>query len=218
MRPGAALAGRAYGGRVRRQRSTSALLIALALLGGCGADDTAEEPGGARPTELADPLPKLPRGWEPYVNRSGGFALGRPPGWSARDEGATALLRSPDRLVAVTVSADRTSEALELPPERYARRVFRALAGYRGEPKPSAPARLRGSPYKGAQVSGEAVAAESGVRQDVRVAVLQRPELVTFTVVVGANARRASSAQKEDALRVARSVRSRPSGAPPLSP
>src|SRR5688572_20394655 len=90
-----------------------ASLAALCVLafGACGEDDEPAPP--QRPRETVDKLPELPPDWKPYVNRQVGFAIGRPPGWRAEHRGGSTLLRSPDRLVAVSISADRTLEAVE---------------------------------------------------------------------------------------------------------
>ena len=103
-------------------------VLALVVVPGCGGE---EEPQPAEePRETVDPLPKLRQGWKPYVNHRIGFAMGVAPGWSARETGTSTLLRSPDRLVAVSVSADRTDAALAVPLDEFAADAAAALDGY----------------------------------------------------------------------------------------
>lgn len=184
------------------------LLAAAALLAGCG-EEAGDDPTGARPTESADELPELPRGWETHRNAAGGFALGRPPGWSAADRGPVTRLASPDELVAMTITADRTDEALELEPGEFATATLAALPGYREplEPGEAAPFDHR---YRAARASATGVAERSGVRQRVVVVALRRGELATVTAVIAANAERPTGGAVRDALRALRTLRTRP--------
>jgi hypothetical protein len=183
------------------------LLAAAALLPACGEDAAA--PPGERPPETAEELPKLPRGWEPHRNAAGGFALGRPPGWAADDRGPVTRLASPDELVAVTITADRTDEALELPPDEFATATLGALPGYR-EPLEARQAKPFRHPYRAAQARATGVAERSGVRQRVLVVALRRDELATVTAVVAANAERPTGPARRDALRALKTLRTRP--------
>lgn len=184
-------------------------LLAAALLGACGSDDPEPAPRAGRTVETAHELPKLPRGWTPYANAAAGFALGRPPGWAVQGEGIVARLTAPDELVAMTLSADRTSEALALEPGDYATQTLAALEGYERPLEPSA-ARPFPHRYEAAQTHASGVAAGSGVRQDVRVVVIRRAGLATVTAVMAANAKRAPAAEVADALQALRTLRTRP--------
>lgn len=189
-------------------------VAAAALLGGCGGDAADPAPSGPpeRRVETADPLPELPRGWHPHVNRGAGFALGRPPGWSARDRGIATRLVAPDRLVAVTVAADRTSAAVGLAPAELARATIAALPGYE-EPLEAAPARPFRHRYRAAEARASGVAAASGVRQDVRVVAINRGGIAALTAVIAANAERpAARPEQAQALRALRTLRTRPIG------
>ncbi|MGH2951250.1 MAG: hypothetical protein ACRDKX_04325, partial [Solirubrobacterales bacterium] len=178
---------------------------------GCGdSDDPAPAP---RPPETAEALPALPRGWEPHVNGPAGFALGIPRGWEASDRGISTLVRSFDRLVAVSITPDRTGEALELGLPDFATRALLALPGFEGDLDPTDP-RPYAHRYDGVAVRARATAAQSGVRQRLELIVLRRPELATFTVVVAANAERDSAPAARVAERVVDTLRSRPVGPP----
>jgi hypothetical protein len=175
------------------------------LASGCG-EDGAESP--TRPRETADPLPKLPREWKRHVNRKGGFAIGVPPGWSAKDRGRDSLFRSGDRLVAVSVSADRGAGALALPVDEFAERVADALPRLkRLRAQRARPFKAR---YEASAVPATARAAGSGVPQRLLVVVQRREGLATYTVLVARNAKRGGRAHRDEIHRMLRSLRGRP--------
>lgn len=197
---------------MRARALASVVLAATALLGACGSDDSEPPSSDApRPVETAEELPRLPRGWEPHTNRAAGFALGRPPGWAARDNGTATTLTAPDELVVLTISADRTADALGLAPTDFATATIGALQGYEKPPEPGAARRFRHR-YDAAWVRAEATAARTGVRQELAVVVVRREELAVVTAVVAASARHTAAAERRDALRAVRTVRTRPVG------
>ena len=161
------------------------LLVAALLAGlagaGCGEEDEfAGSPNPAR--ERSDPPAQPPTGWRTFANRRAGFTLSVPPAWPARARGSATLIRSSDRLVAVTVAADRSEAARTTPPRRYALRTFRALPGFRNL-KVNAVRKVEDSPYPSARVDGTGTLAERRQRQHITVAAFQRPHRVTYTVV-----------------------------------
>lgn len=164
--------------------STLVSLVAAVALAACGSDDPAPTTT-TREAETAEVLPELPRGWNPYVNRAAGFSLGRPPGWEASEEGRATLFRSPDELVAMTISADRTDEAQELPLKEFATRTFSALSGLKeiefGEPE-----RFR-SHYDGVLLEGRARRVKNRLLEKIRVIVLRREGLATISAVIFGN-------------------------------
>ena len=190
-------------------------LLWLAIAGACfgvaacgGGDDTTP---AERPREKADKLPKLPEGWKPYVDRRVGLAIGRAPGWLARTRGRSVLLRSPDRLVAISISADRTVEAVEFPLDDFVVDAAGALPGYRrlkvGRPRPFTakyPAR-----------SVRATGIENGVRQSMLFVALRRKGLVTYPVLVARNDETRSVYYYDEGLRIVRTLRGRPPKAKP---
>ena len=186
--------------------ATAALAVA-----GCGGDgeEAPATPDRPQAVEAADELPALPRGWEPFANPGAGVALGRPPGWKADEDGTVTRLTAPDELVVVSISADRTNEAFDLPPGEFARQTAAALTGYREPLEPSRPKPFRHR-YDGAQVAARGVAAKSGVRQDVRVVVIRRDGLAVVTAVVAANAEPGSAAEVRAALQALETLRTRP--------
>lgn len=182
-------------------------VVALALaLGSCGSDDDVE-PVAPRPAETREPLPELPGGWSVHRNRAAGFAVGVPPDWRARREGIRSTFRSPDRLAAVTIFADRTREALELPLDQFAVTAITSTAGFRGlEPGEVRPFRHR---YDAVAVEATGVAEDRGVRQHLLLVVLRRPELANFTVLAARNAERDTGRYVAEIERMIRSLRSR---------
>jgi hypothetical protein len=192
------------------------MVAAGLLMAGCGGDGGDSAP--ARP-ETVQPLPKLPGGWRHYVNRRAGFAIGLPPGWKASIVKPSSLLRSPDHLVAVSISADRTEEALATPLERYALDTRNALDDLR----PSGEAPLYenvngGHPrdfkarYDAVAVPARGRAAKGGLPQRLLLVVIRRDSLATYPILVAANARRGSPFRGQ-VPGMLRTLRGRPVGA-----
>lgn len=185
--------------------ASAALALSLVAFTGCGEREEPEPP--PRPAETADPLPELPRKWARHVNPRAGFAIARPPGWSARDRRRSSLMRSPDRLAAVTISADRSEGGLALPLNEFATRVADALRGFRRlKTEPPRPFRAR---YDAVAVAGRGQA-KGGVPQRVLVVVERRAGLATYTAVVATNAKRAAGRHRDEIRRMLRSLRGRP--------
>lgn len=189
-------------------RALVAALAAAALFVGCG--DSADEDGQPAPRAAETPhsVPDLPRGWETHVNLPGGFALGLPPGWRARDRGTTTEIRSFDGLVVLTIAADRTGEALELDPAEAASRTLGSLPGFAEPIEPGASRRFEHR-YDAHAVRGSG-RARGSVDQELKVVVLRRDDLVTITVLVAANADRRARPARRIADRAIRTLRTRP--------
>lgn len=182
-----------------RARALLAAAVVAALAGtGCGDED--EFAGAPDPaTERNDPPAKPPPGWRTFSNRRAGFTISVPPGWPARVRGSATLIRSSDRLVAVSVAADRSEPARTTPPRQYARRTFRALPGFENLKVK----RTRGvarSPYTSARVDGAGTLAKRKQRQRITVAAFRRPRRVTYTVVAFSAPAGAAHSAEIDAL------------------
>jgi hypothetical protein len=102
------------------------------------------------------------------------------------NRGAT-LFRSRDRLVVVTVVADRSSPGRELPVTRYARETLQDLPDFDGSLSPRT-THVRGSPYRSAVVEGAGRVRSSRRLQRIAVAALRVPGRVTYVVVAFRNA------------------------------
>lgn len=219
---------------MRRTPASIAIILALsAALVACGGE---EEQGAAQPArtitddasdlapadlppEDADPLPDLPGDWGREINEAAGFAIGLPPGWSVRPSpaGQGSVLTSPDRLVVISISADRTSGALRLPLGQFARRTAEALgtevAGPRrfrrlslGRPAPFA------HRYDAVAVRAFGTPGGSEVRERLLVAVIRREGYAVYVAIVRANASEPSQyADRATVKQVLRSLRGRPS-------
>lgn len=193
-----------------RRRTLAALLLAITFAA-CGGSDDEPEPAPApepAPRETVDELPRLPDRWSAYVNRRGGYALGLPPGWSADRRRASTLIRSFDRLVAISVGSDRSDGGLEVPTSDYAARAAEALPGFEDG------LRLKGMwrfdhRYDAARVKAEGVAA-GGIDQELSVIVLRRDRIATLTIVIAANAKPAARRSNRLARQVVETLRSRP--------
>ncbi|HYH57735.1 MAG TPA: hypothetical protein VD790_00750 [Thermoleophilaceae bacterium] len=164
-------------------RATASLLaaLAIALAGGCDEDD--EFAGAPDPaTERRDPPADPPPGWRTLANRAAGFTMSVPREWTARTRRGATLIRSSDRLLAVTVAADRSEPGRTTPAPRYARRAFRALPAFRRVRATRARTVPR-SPYPNGRVDGTGTLAATGGRQRISVTAFRRPGRVTYTVV-----------------------------------
>ena len=199
--------------RVRGFATGMAVCLAVGLLA-CGEK---EEPTSfPRPEETADPLPPLPAGWKVQTNETQGFAFGLPRGWTAKVQRAGATRAVPaDRAVAVSISADRTDEALAPPLRRYAPAVLRSLSGLRllSAPKVTAFGGIYDGVVAGAAATAERAAGGGrSLRQRLRVYALRRPGVATLTILVARRSSVRADAHDAEVERLVRSVRLRPVG------
>ena len=190
------------------------LVLMAALLAGCGGDGDGGAAASPPPTTTTPQQPaKLPAGWNRRVDVRAGYSLGIPPGWRAQDRGASTLIRSPDHLVAVSIVADRTGDALAVPADQFATQVLAALP-YQPSLNPGPAHRFGGTPLDGFSTDASGQAA-GGVEQRVTVVVLRHDGYVNYTVVVAANAGRTPAAERAEALAMVRTLRDYPIGTAP---
>jgi hypothetical protein len=199
----------------------AALAAAVGLVlaaAGCGEREE-PEPTTTTPVEQAEKVPKLPDRWKVLRVPDQGFALGQPPGWhkgrqclaKKTSPGTTTVLCSPDRLLTLSISADRSAEALEITPEEFAARVMARLSeNYQKPLDPGKPKPFKAH-YDGAQVNATGKAAK-GIREDVRVIVMRRDDVAVFTAVIAKHASKATGTHTKFAERALKSLRSRPVG------
>ena len=174
-----------------------------------GSDSGSSSEETAAPRETTDPLPPLPRGWTGTVNAAGGFAFGLPPGWSEESVLAKSTVRSPGSAVVVSITADRTNEAVEADLADYATGVAQGL-----EPD-SAPAPLPEAPkpreagYESAGVIAPRDGS-SGSGGQLRVIVVRRIGIAAYPILI-ASGRGVKQAELEPIVdRLVRSLRGRP--------
>jgi hypothetical protein len=187
-------------------------LLAIALsavaIAACGSDATTHD--GEAPDERLQPVPELPRGWKVETNSGGGFALGVPPGWRAARDGIRTRLSSPDELVGISVTPDRSDEPLDADLEQ----LTEATAIQYGRQFDDF--EIKGTKRYDHQYdafSAAAKAKDKDVGQEVELVLLRRDGIVTFTVVTQRNERFGSGVYVPTIDRVVRSIRSRPVGA-----
>ena len=179
---------------------------ALALAfggGGCGGDSPPD-----RPQEPSDAPAKPPSGWRTVENAAAGFTIAVPRSWSAATKRAATLIRSKDKLVAVTVAADRSDVGRDSRPADYSRDVIAALPGFEGDVSVKK-GRIKGSPYETAIAEGSGTVETSGVAQRIEVAAFHRPRQVTYTAVIFRNARARPVPGRATVARMLRSFRAR---------
>ena len=185
----------------RRLGLTAAI---AALIAGCGSETPSPPP---RPVEKVDPPARLAAGWRTEINRIAGFTVGVPPAWRTKATGTATLLDSPDRQVAVTISADRTDEALDLPLDRFALETASGLTGFKGlvvgRPRPF---RDR---YRGVFVLARGSQATKGLPQRLQIVVLRRDRVAVYPILAASRVGlRSPFAQQLEPI--IRSLRGRP--------
>lgn len=202
------------GTRASIWRPGLALLTAGALvLAGCGGSDL--EPPSPPADETPASLPKLPDGWSQRIDTTSGYAMGVPPGWRPVARGGRTLFRSPDEIAVVSISADRTDEALAIPVDQFATRAIAALGGFEQPLEPSEPRPFRGTPLDAVRVDAGGRVADTGVMQRVTLVVLRREGVVNYALVLAVNAGQPNSDFERDlALRMVETLRTYPIGAP----
>jgi hypothetical protein len=192
-----------------RKLMTIALAIAMAALAGCGGSgsDSGSSTTTTHPAETTDPPAKPPKGWQKYISPVAGFAVSVPPAWTLEPSGASTLLRSPDKVVAISISADRTGEALDAPLESYAADTLKNLSGFKGL-KPTG-VRPYKAQYPAAIATADGKLASSGVAQRLTLVVLRREGIAAYPLLATRNAGVSSPFVKQvDA--VIHSLRGRP--------
>jgi hypothetical protein len=178
----------------------AAAAVAVALAG-CG-DDDSERVVRVTP----DPPVKPPAGWRTVRNERAAFTVAAPRDWRARQQGAATLIRSPDRLTAITVTVDTGEAGRHLAPGDYARAGLEFLPDFEGSLKPQV-RRIHGSPYPSARVDGSGTLGTSPRTQLITVAAF-RPRGGPIYAIFGFRNARATRARNERVLsRVLRTFR-----------
>ena len=179
-------------------------MTVVMVAAGCG-----DSSDGGTTGERADAPVAPPKGWRTVTNERAGFTIAAPHRWSARPRKGTTLIRSDDRLVVITVAADRGQAGKDIAPARYARLTLQSLPEFEGRLSARTRA-LRGTPYGSARVEG--IGTVSGARrpQRITVAVFTRPGKVTYAAVVFRNPRETPRFDERIVERMLRTFRARP--------
>lgn len=183
-----------------------AVLVLLLGLVGCGGGSKEPAQTVSTPT-TADAPAKLPRRWSSHVNGPGGFSVGVPPAWTAKLNGSTSELTAPGRLLAVSIAADRTNEALAAVPAAFAEQTAKNLTGFRG----LRPARARALPtqYPGAILQTEGKRA-NGKRERLTLVVLKPDSIAVFSLLAASTGKLKARAELHVIAQITRSLRYRP--------
>ena len=200
--------------RVRRQfRPALAVLaaaVAVALAGCGGGGSTGTTTTSTGPKETAQKLPKLPPGWKPHRDRNIGYAIGLPPQWHAGGNRRSVLIRPPDHLVAVTLTADRDPGTFAIPVEKFATQALGGLPGFKVPLNPGKPKPFKGTPLEAVQASASGSQA-GGLKENATLVVLRRDHLVNYAVAVLENGKQVGAAlDRAVALRMVQTLRDVP--------
>ncbi len=160
--------------------------ISVAALIGVGVSDDDQAAPLAPPPETEDPLPQLPAEWTASENDLIGVAVGVPPGWTSKATASKTTLRSPGSTVVVSVTADRSGEALEADLTDYALRIAEDLQGESVVSiDPNDTDQPGGGPgYEVASVTANATRGGAGAERTLQVVVVRRPELAAYPMLV----------------------------------
>ena len=185
-------------------------LVAASVAIGCGGDGSQSTTTNETRRETAQKLPAVPPGWEVHRNRKIGYAIAVPTSWQVSDRARRSLFRSPDHLVAVTLTADRNPRTFRLSLDKFAAQALGALPGFKVPLEPSKPKPFKGTPLQA--VSTAATGAQAGgLKEGATLIVLRRDHLVNYTVAVLENAEQAGSAlDRAIALRMVQTLRDVP--------
>lgn len=166
---------------------TTAALLALTLLGAGCADDEEKAERKSPQAERADRPAQPPHGWRTVRNARAGFTIAIPRRWTASSRRGRTTARSDDRLVAVSISADRTARGRQLSPAQYARRTIRTVPDFAGTVGKRV-SRVRGSPYDSAMLTATGTVSPSNLSQRISVVIFQRRGRVSYGLLVFRNA------------------------------
>jgi hypothetical protein len=157
-------------------------LACAALAAGCGNDGVPSSAPKA-PAETRDTPPKLQPRWRRVVNLRAGFSVGIPPGWTARGAAGTTLVRSSDRALALTITADRSDDGRESDPKQYVARLVPQFPRYR-KLQVGLAKQVKRTRYPTASLTASGVYSPTGVRQAILVFAISRPHRVMYTISV----------------------------------
>ena len=158
------------------------VLCCLAPLAACGSGSGEKNEKKKDPPERSEKPAKLPKGWQRLANRRAGFTIGIPPGWRVRGGQGATVVRSSDKALAVSITADRSARGRTGLVQAYARRTVRSLRGYRGLSVGSAKPVMRARrPTVTLKANG--TFKKTGVRQKILAVFVRRRGRGTFSML-----------------------------------
>jgi len=177
--------------RVPTRAALGLLALVLLALAGCGGSgggsgSTGHRASGTATVETADSPASLPRGWRTLVDRDGGFSIGVPQGWPAKINGPRLTLRAPKSSVVISLTADRSDEALSADPGELATAIGRGLQDRFSGLELDAPEPVR-SAYEAVGVDATGTERSTGVRQTLRAIVVNRGGVAAYPILVAGN-------------------------------
>jgi len=187
------------------------VIVVVAALGvlqaGCSDDEESEISKVG--VERGDAPARPPPGWKTVSNSFAGFTISAPRTWTAAGTRRRTVIRSDDRLVAVSISADRTARGRELSARRYARRTIRTVPNFVGIVGKRV-SRIAGSRYESAVLTATGTVSPSNLSQRISVVIFRRPGRVTYGALVFRNAGVKPNFNEPTIQRMLRSFRAQP--------
>jgi hypothetical protein len=188
---------------------TLAALVTFALVpAACNDDGQERDRSSTAADEPARPA-RPPAGWRTVHNRVARFTIAAPKRWPAEATRRATLIQSDDRLVSITVAADRSAAGRELSAERYARRTLTSLPGFEGKLERRVRP-VRGSPYTSAVAEGSGTVNTTIRRQRISVAAFRLEGDGIYSAIVFRNAAVKPRFNDRTIGRILRTFRARP--------
>jgi hypothetical protein len=163
------------------------LAAALLVVPGCGGGDSKKSSGLPDPKdEPTDAAAKPPAGWHTVKNKVAGFTVSAPDSWADAPTKAATAIRSDDKLVVVSIAADRSKKGADTSARTYAAETLKATTTAKTDGKIHT---VKGSPYDNAYIVATGKIPGQKVPQKVTTVIYHRKGHVTYGMLIFANAK-----------------------------
>jgi hypothetical protein len=163
------------------------LAVALLALTGCGGGDSKKKSDVPNPKdEPTDAAAKPPAGWHTVKNKIAGFTVSAPDSWADAPTKAATAIRSDDKLVVVSIAADRSPKGANTSAKNYATETLKATTSAKTDGKVHT---IKGSPYDNAYIVATGKIPGQKIPQTVTTVIYHRKGHVTYGMLIFANAK-----------------------------
>jgi hypothetical protein len=163
------------------------LAAALFVVPGCGGGDSKKASNLPDPKdEPTDAAAKPPPGWHTVKNKIAGFTVSAPDSWADAPTKAATAIRSDDKLVVVSIAADRSKKGADTNARTYAAETLKATTSAKTDGKIHT---VKGSPYDNAYIVATGKIPGQKVPQTVTTVIYHRKGHVTYGMLIFANAK-----------------------------